>query len=112
MEYKCFKRYIARNPRVLNDYSYQVFSQNGQNGQNAGQSGAVLSDQDSIPPGSVSVSRQFRHLERNSPYRAPVGNSKQVVWLGSLLQSNNPFAGGARHGGNRAVTAVAAFSSR
>ena len=27
LEYKWFKRYIARNPRVLNGCSYQVFSQ-------------------------------------------------------------------------------------
>ena len=27
VEYRCFKRYIARNPRVLNGYTYQVFSQ-------------------------------------------------------------------------------------
>jgi len=26
-EYRCCKRYIARNPRVLNGYSYQFFSQ-------------------------------------------------------------------------------------
>ena len=26
-DYRSFKRYIARNPRVLNGYSYQVFSQ-------------------------------------------------------------------------------------
>ncbi len=27
VEYKSFKSYIARKPRVLNGYSYQVFSQ-------------------------------------------------------------------------------------
>ena len=34
INYEYLKRYIARNPRVLNGYSYQIF------GQNAAQSGS------------------------------------------------------------------------